>query len=183
MMKKDENLIFIMVLLFMVSMFGYNGQRSWGEKITPTSTYLKLDSGATNQKEWIDSSLLVKPGTEIVERKKKKKLKVDVVTVTRYNPVKSQCDDDPLTTADQSEINLSKLKRKKIRWVAVSQDLLSKYPFGEKIVIACNTDPSINGVYEVHDSMNKRMRGRVDILTHISEESSGLWKDVTIYKK
>ena len=73
MMKKDENLIFIMVLLFMVSMFGYNGQRSWGEKITPTSNYLKLDSVASNQKEWIDSSLLTKPGTEIVEKKKKQR--------------------------------------------------------------------------------------------------------------
>ena len=53
------------------------------------------------------------------------------VTVTVYNPVMEQCDSTPLITADNSEIDLKKLKQGKLKWVAVSRDLLksgkSKY--------------------------------------------------------
>lgn len=50
------------------------------------------------------------------------------VTVTCYQPVKEQCDDNPLITADGSKIDLHKLKQGKIKWCAISRDLLWLFP-------------------------------------------------------
>ena len=44
------------------------------------------------------------------------------VTLTCYQPVKSQCNNQPLVTADGSKINLHHLKRGRIKWCAVSRD-------------------------------------------------------------
>lgn len=96
------------------------------------------------------------------------------VVVTRYRPVVEEADDTPLQTADLSEISMVKLQRGKLRWVAVSRDLLKTYRYGSKIRIQTG-DPDIDGVYEVHDTMNPRWTSRVDILTH-PEESIGKGK-------
>ena len=84
------------------------------------------------------------------------------VTLTCYQPVKAQCDSEPLTTADGSKINLKHLKAEKIKWCAISRDLLYLFPKGKpkKIYIEGY------GIYEVHDVMNKRHTHRVDILIH-----------------
>lgn len=105
------------------------------------------------------------------------------VTVTRYNPTPGQCNSDCLTTADGSKINLAKLKNGDIRWIAVSRDLLSKYKYGS-VVFVDSEDGNIRGYYEVHDTMNKRWRKRIDILTHVSSDhGAGLWKEVRITRK
>ena len=52
------------------------------------------------------------------------KATVTHVTLTYYQPVKGQCDSKPLITADGSKINLNHLKSGKIRWCAISRDLL-----------------------------------------------------------
>lgn len=99
----------------------------------------------------------------------------DTVRITQYNPVKSQTDSDPLITADLSEINMVKLHQGKTKWVAVSRDLLKKYGYGTKIRIQTG-DPDIDGVYEVHDTMNKRWTAKVDILTPPEKNlSKGIW--------
>lgn len=84
------------------------------------------------------------------------------VTLTCYQPVKSQCDSEPLTTSDGSKINLQHLKAEKIKWCAISRDLLYLFPKGKpkKIYIEGY------GIYEVRDVMNKRHTHRVDILIH-----------------
>lgn len=46
------------------------------------------------------------------------------VKLTCYQPVKSQCNNQPLITADGSKINLHHLKNNKIKWCAISRDLL-----------------------------------------------------------
>ena len=53
------------------------------------------------------------------------------VTLTYYQPVKGQCDSKPLITADGSKINLNHLKSGKIRWCAISRDLLYLFPKGK----------------------------------------------------
>lgn len=103
----------------------------------------------------------------------------DIVTATFYNPEKRQCDSDPLITADNSEICLKKLKKKKIRWIAVSRDLLDRYSFGDTVKISGDSD--IAGVYEVHDTMNKRYTKRIDILT-LEKLEKGVWKNIKIEK-
>lgn len=105
---------------------------------------------------------------------KKKK----TVTATVYNPVKEQTDDSPLATADGSKIDLKKLKKKRIKWIAVSRDLLKDYEYGAKVKITSEY-PSINGTYEVHDTMNKRFSNRIDILS-AEKDSVGLYKEVKI---
>ena len=101
-------------------------------------------------------------------------LEYDVV-VTRYRPVVEETDNTPLQTADLSEISMVKLQRGKLKWVAISRDLLKTYRYGSKIRIQTE-DPNIDGVYEVHDTMNPRWTSRVDILTHPNESiGKGKW--------
>ena len=84
------------------------------------------------------------------------------VTVTCYQPVKAQCNGNPLVTADGSKIDLNRLRRGKIKWCSVSRDLLKLFPKGKPKKIWIEG----LGIYEVRDVMNKRFRRRVDILVH-----------------
>lgn len=96
------------------------------------------------------------------------------VTATVYNPVKSQCSENPLTTADGSIINVAKLNRGEIKWIAVSQDLLKTFKFGDKVEVI-SEDELISGVYEVHDTMPKKWTKKIDILMP-SKINKGVWK-------
>lgn len=84
------------------------------------------------------------------------------VTLTCYQPVKSQCDKEPLVTADGSKINLHHLKRGSIKWCAISRDLLYLFPKNKPKRVSIDGF----GVYEVKDIMNKRHKHRIDILIH-----------------
>lgn len=84
------------------------------------------------------------------------------VTLTYYQPVKTQCDKQPLITADGSKINLKHLKHNRIKWCAISRDLLWLFPKDRPKRIYIEG----YGVYEVRDVMNKRHKHRVDILIH-----------------
>lgn len=86
------------------------------------------------------------------------------VTATMYNPVKGQCDADPLTTAGMFKINPDKASEHK--WIAVSRDLLKRwggvFNYGDRVYIkgAGHKD----GIYTIVDTMNKRFRNRIDFL-------------------
>ena len=105
---------------------------------------------------------------------------------THYHPVVSQCDADPLVTADNSTISLNKLKKKTIKWVALSRDLLTRWggPFnyGDTLYVH-HVDPNIKGTWIVHDSMNFRFRKRVDFLTHIDNFFPHYTKGILISNK
>lgn len=103
------------------------------------------------------------------------------VTATVYNPVARQCDKDPLITADCSRIDLDKLDTGEIKWIAVSRDLLQHFNYGDVIELKSISDPSINGTYEIHDTMNKRFKNYIDILSP-KGKSLGKWDDVVIRK-
>lgn len=96
-----------------------------------------------------------------------------LVTATVYQPVRGQCDKNPLITADGSKISLKHLKRGKLKWIALSRDLLREFKYGTRVSVHCKEDPSINGIYTVHDTMNKRWKRRIDIL---STKKTGKWK-------
>lgn len=89
------------------------------------------------------------------------------VTVTCYQPVKEQCDENPLITADGSKIDLHKLKQGKIKWCAISRDLLWLFPKNKPKRVHIHG----YGIYEVRDVMNKRFTHRVDILLHPSDKT------------
>ena len=84
------------------------------------------------------------------------------VTLTYYQPVKEQCNSEPLVTADGSKINLHHLKQGKIKWCAISRDLLWLFPKNRPKQIYIDGF----GIYQVRDIMNKRWNHRVDILIH-----------------
>lgn len=84
------------------------------------------------------------------------------VTLTYYQPVREQCDSEPLITADGSHINLSHLERGKVKWCAVSRDLLWLFPKGKPKRVYIEGF----GVYQVRDVMHRRHTHRIDILIH-----------------
>ena len=84
------------------------------------------------------------------------------VTLTCYQPVKSQCDNKPLITSDGSKINLHHLKHNKIKWCAISRDLLYLFPKNKPKRVSIEGF----GVYEVKEEMNKIHSNRNDILIH-----------------
>lgn len=104
-------------------------------------------------------------------------------TLTIYNPVERQCDDSPLITANNSRIDLDKLHRNEIRWMALSRNLLKRwngaFNYGDTVVVHAG-DPSIDGLWVINDSMNKRFKDRGDLLFHPDNRSTGIWRDVRI---
>ena len=88
------------------------------------------------------------------------------VKATMYHPVKIQCDDNPLETADGSIIDPHKVSD--WNWIAVSQDLLKKnggvFDYGDQVYI---TGTHKDGLYTIHDCMNKRKTKQIDFLESI----------------
>jgi 3D (Asp-Asp-Asp) domain-containing protein len=149
----------LVILYFTVWIWKPSGPRLWNENDPEPSYEIVTD-------EIVGESKMMISG-------KHKKIRVHV---TVYNPVEAQCDSDPLITADNSEIDLRKLKRQKIRWAAVSRDLLADVKFGDKIRITGCKDKSLNGVWTVHDVMNARYQRRVDLLYHQDVRNYGSGK-------
>ena len=101
------------------------------------------------------------------------------VTVTTYNPTRSQTDSTPNQTADGTIIK--PWKATEYRYVALSRDLIARwggpFDYGDYIVIEGAGEHS--GIYQVKDTMNPRFTRRVDILT---TNSRFKYTDVKMYK-
>ena len=103
-------------------------------------------------------------------------------TVTVYNAVPSQCSGNHLKTADGSLIDTHALENGTLKWCAVSRDMLKDgYKYGDRIEIL-HVDPLIAGIYEIHDTTNKRFTRRIDILMP-EKIKTGKWYDVKIKKR
>lgn len=127
----------------------------------------------------------------------------DNVWATVYHPMKSQCDDTPYITGDQSRINPKIINN--LRWVAISQEMLycverqkiveqsspyanrsnlfkGKIQYGDTIWVS-SKHPEINGWWVVHDTKNAKIRNSIDFLQNSSKKSLyGMWEDIKIYK-
>jgi len=86
------------------------------------------------------------------------------VTVTMYNPAKSQTDDTPNQTADGTIINPTKASE--YRYVALSRDLIARWggPFNYGDYVMLKGTDGYDGVYQVKDTMSPKFINRVDIL-------------------
>jgi hypothetical protein len=104
-----------------------------------------------------------------------------MLTGTVYNAVPGQTDDSPLTTADNSRIDLHDLNSGNLRWCALSRDLLSRWdgPFNYGDLIMVEGAGHMNGIWAVHDTMNKRYTNYIDFLVpeHIK---LGKWENISI---
>ena len=87
------------------------------------------------------------------------------VTLTTYNATKAQCDETPDVTANGTIIDHKKLKQGKLKYCAISPDLLWCIPMGSII------DIDGHGRYEVVDTMNARFNHYIDILQHHTEKN------------
>lgn len=118
---------------------------------------------------------------------------------TTYYCNEKQCDNNPFTTADGSVINPDDLKNNKIRWCALSRDLIwdeyrqtihsqgfrGLFKFGDTIEVYSKSNPQINGKWVIHDTMNKRYTYAIDFLIHPSNNKIklGVCQDVIIINK
>tara|TARA_R110000822_G_scaffold152136_3_gene291423 strand:+ start:1419 stop:1934 length:516 start_codon:yes stop_codon:yes gene_type:complete len=120
---------------------------------------------------------------------------VCIKRATVYNAVVEQCDSDPFTTADGSRINKRKLEAGKLRWIALSQDLVNdsykarlhpglfkgKFKFGDTLRVESSIHTSMNGLWVVRDVMNSRYRQSMDFLIPLRGKRL-LGRDFKVYK-
>ena len=100
------------------------------------------------------------------------------VTLTTYNATKAQCDNNPNETANGTIICHKKLKQGKLKYCAISRDLLWCIPMGSVVEI------DGHGRYKVVDTMNARFNHYIDILQHHTEKNFKKEKiKVTLVKK
>ncbi len=104
--------------------------------------------------------------------------KYHIVTATCYRAEIGQCDSTPLLTADCSLIDTTRVDE--LRWIAISRDLNKIYKMGEKVIVS-GIGKGYDGIWTIHDRMNKRFKKKIDFL--ISKEKQGnLFKNVKISK-
>ncbi len=101
------------------------------------------------------------------------------VTCTTYHAVEEECDKDFLVTASGKEI-CNTDNAYSHRYIAVSRDLLSIFPYGTAVQIYGSGD--LDGEYIVADTMHKRFSKRVDVLINPGMKG-GKWERVIIRKK
>jgi 3D (Asp-Asp-Asp) domain-containing protein len=93
------------------------------------------------------------------------------VTATAYEAVPGQTDDEPFVTADNSHIPTGYSSQ--TRWLALSRDLLKPwggpFKFGDKVRVF-GVSATFDGVYTVHDTMNRRHHHCLDVLVHPREK-------------
>jgi hypothetical protein len=94
------------------------------------------------------------------------------VTATAYSAVPGQTDDEPFVTADNSTIPAGYTSS--IRWLALSHDLLKRwhgpFAYGDTVRVT-GISPTLDGVYTIHDAMNRRHRHCLDVLARPREHS------------
>ena len=103
------------------------------------------------------------------------------VTVTMYNPAKSQTDSTPNETADGTKINPKKASE--YRYVALSRDLIARWggPFEYGDYVMLKGTEGYDGVYQVRDTMASKFINRVDIL--LTEGSKQFrFSNITLYR-
>ncbi|MDX5347988.1 MAG: hypothetical protein LPJ89_03315 [Hymenobacteraceae bacterium] len=104
------------------------------------------------------------------------------VSASIYYPESNQTDRTPLITADGSRINPK--QPRKHRWIAVSRNLLKRWggpiQYGDSIRVE-GISEELDGIYIVHDTMNRRFRNCVDILVGKQDKIMGQWNNVRMY--
>jgi 3D (Asp-Asp-Asp) domain-containing protein len=152
----------------------------------PVSYYDKSESNVLSNGEnivWNNKDL-----TSVIEKVKSTNLKIkkELVIITAYTPSVWETDSTPFITASGKRISEAH--------VAVSRDLLQKFPFGTKVKIFI-PDKNLSScgkevigkrfiVRQVEDTMNKRYYKKIDLVFFSREKAIkfGKCKGVIILK-
>ena len=100
-----------------------------------------------------------------------------VVSLSTYKADTTETDSSPLVTA--SGFKLDSLNPKKHRVIAISRDLKALFSFGDKVKLT--NAGKFNGIWFIHDLMNKKYKNKIDILINSSDPQTSL-KRVVISK-
>jgi len=115
----------------------------------------------------------LKPGdkTRAIAMKYPFELKsMNKVSLTTYKTDTAETDSTPLITA--SGFKLDSLNPKKHRVIAISRDLKEIFSFGDKVKL---TNAGIfNGIWFIHDLMNKKYKNKIDILINPGDRQTSL---------
>ena len=105
---------------------------------------------------------------------------------TYYQPTVNQCDRTPFETADGSIIRKDMLKLNKIKWVALSRDMLKRwggpFDYGDTLY-TFHHNKMVRGEWIVHDSMNARFRKRIDFMRIKKGNFPGVANNILISNK
>ena len=99
------------------------------------------------------------------------------VSLTTYTTDSNETDSTPLITA--SGFELDSLNPKKHRVIAISRDLKELFSFGDKVMLS--NAGKYNGIWFIHDLMNKKWKNKIDILINPNDRQMSL-KGVVISK-
>jgi len=102
---------------------------------------------------------------------------VKVVSLSTYRADTAETDSTPLITA--SGFKLDSLNPNKHRVIAISRDLKELFSFGDKVKLT--NAGKFDGIWIIHDVMNKRYKNKIDILINHSDRQMSL-KGVVISK-
>jgi 3D (Asp-Asp-Asp) domain-containing protein len=126
----------------------------------------------------VGSFYCLRPGHKAIVMKYPFVLKsMKVVSLSTYKADTTETDSTPLVTA--SGLKLDSSNPKKHRVIAISRDLKALFAFGDKVILT--NAGKFNGVWFVHDVMNKRYKNKIDILINPSDRQLSL-KGVLISK-
>ena len=93
-----------------------------------------------------------------------------VVSLSTYKADTTETDSTPLVTA--SGFKLDSLNPKKHRVIAISRDLKELFSFGDKVMLT--NAGKFNGIWFIHDLMNKKYKNKIDILINSSDRQMSL---------
>ena len=95
---------------------------------------------------------------------------VKIVSLSTYKADTAETDSTPLVTA--SGFKLDSLNPKKHRVIAISRDLKELFAFGDQVKLT--NAGKFNGIWFIHDVMNKRYKNKIDILINPSDRQISL---------
>lgn len=129
------------------------------------------------------------------EQKVQIKIKIENITGTVYHLEPKQCDNNPYETADGTIIKKRGEEINKLRYVALSRDLIKdefrnklhkakgqwngQIQFGDTIRVVSD-NKMLCGLWVVKDTMNKRYKNRVDFMQDKNSGFYGKFEDLTI---
>lgn len=94
------------------------------------------------------------------------------VRATVYNPTKEQCGNNPWVTSSGERIDKNHLQSGRLKWVALSSDLLKSIPIGSKIRVIDPPHKKLSGIWTVKDKCG--IKNTVDFLRPWPD-TLGLW--------